>query len=264
MKNQMKKLIFVNLIFLFSCSEKKSENTTGGEPHNQAVTSNVHTLIFIDKTKSVNVNKPFVAQKYEQAINALVEQNVRRAGDKLEVYFIHENTAKSRCLSLTSRTEKDNTQGMNATDQEAAQTNYDLSIRKERNFFLQQTIAKLKTENTDASSKETDVWASLPVIAKAAENQGTVKVYYFSDMVESMNDANRRDFQVKPPKNDVEAESWAKIDAERLKKNVLGSPEITMILPFEPTSSTKENNPTITHYWQKLFENLGVMTVTEL
>ena len=134
-KTKMKKLLFVNLIFLFSCSEKKSESLD-----NQAVTPNIYTLIFIDKTKSVNVSKPFVAHKYEQAINALVEQNVRRAGDKLEVYYIHENTAKSRCLSLTSRTEKDDTKGMNATDQEAAQTNYDLAIRKERNFFLQQTI----------------------------------------------------------------------------------------------------------------------------
>jgi hypothetical protein len=73
-----------------------------------------------------------------------------------------------------------------------------------------------------------------------------------------------RDFQIKPPKDDAEAEEWAKIDAEKYKELALNSPDISMILPFEPTSSIKENNPTITHYWSKLFENLGVMSVQEL
>jgi hypothetical protein len=263
MKKTLKKTLLsttiLSFIFLNSCSEKSSQ-----QADSQLVTQTSHSIIFFDKTRSVDVNKPFVAKKYEQMISSLIEQNIRKAGDKLEVYYIHENTAKSRCLSLTSRTEKENTQGMNATDQEAAKTNYDLSIRKERNFFQQQTLIRMKAENTNASNKETDIWGSLAVIAKAGESQSNVKVYFFSDMVESMQGTGRRDFQIKPPKNDAEAENWAKIDAENLKNNVLGSPEITMILPFEPTSSTKENNPTVTHYWQKLFQNLGVMTLNEL
>jgi hypothetical protein len=79
-----------------------------------------------------------------------------------------------------------------------------------------------------------------------------------------MKGEDRRDFQVKPPKNSEEANIWAAADAERNKDLVLGNPEITMILPFEPMSSTKENNPNITQYWQKLFDTLGVMSVEEL
>jgi hypothetical protein len=35
-------------------------------------------------------------------------------------------------------------------------------------------------------------------------------------------------------------------------------------LPFEPTSSTKENNPNVTDYWKVFFDGLGVSGVTEI
>lgn len=152
MKRQRQILFFLITIITFSCSDKKTEKADS-----QANSPNVHTILFFDKTRSVDMNKPFVAKKYEQAIVALIEQNVRKTGDKLEIYYIHENTAKSRCLSLTSRTEMEDTNGMNATDKEAAQTNYDLSIRKERSFYQQQALARLHAENADASNKEIDI-----------------------------------------------------------------------------------------------------------
>lgn len=248
-------LTFFALVLLASCGEKKNEQSKANQPL-------VHTLIFIDKTASIDVAKPFVAQKYQQALTSIIEENINKAGDKFEIYYIHENTSKGRCLSLVCRTEMDNTEGMNATDIEAAKTSYDLSIRKERNFVTNQALARLNAPNSNASKLETNVLSSIPVIAKAAETQAMVKVYYLSDMVESVK--NGRDFQQKPPKDNAEAEIWAKTDAERFKNYSLNSPDISMILPFEPTSSSKENNPTVTYYWSKLFENLGVMNVSEL
>ncbi|CAH0997150.1 hypothetical protein EMA8858_03287 [Emticicia aquatica] len=242
---------------LFSCGEKNTKTT-----ENQANSPAIHTLIFIDKTASVDVSKPFVAQKYQQALNTIIEENVRKSGDKFEIYYIHENTSKGRCLSLMCRTEMEDTEGVNATDLEAIKTSYDLSIRKERTFVAKQALARLNAQNDNASNLETNILSSIPVIAKASESGAVVKVYYLSDMVESVK--NGRDFQIKPPKDDSEAESWAKIDAEKYKDYALNSPDISMILPFEPTSSIKENNPTITLYWSKLFENLGVMSVQEL
>ncbi|MFY7912189.1 MAG: hypothetical protein ACOVO2_21670 [Emticicia sp.] len=251
-------LISLSLIALLaSCGEKKAQKT-----ENKADSPAIHTLIFIDKTASVDVSKPFVAQKYQQALNSIIEENVRKSGDKFEIYYIHENTAKGRCLSLTCRTEMEDTEGMNATDLEAIKTSYDLSIRKERTFVTKQALARLNATNDNASNRETNILASIPVIAKASESGAVVKVYYLSDMVESVK--NGRDFQVKPPKDNSEAEEWAKIDAEKYKDLALNGPDVSMILPFEPMSSIKENNPTITLYWSKLFENLGVMNVQEL
>lgn len=248
---------FSLLLFVVACGDKKAQTT-----ENKANSPSIYTLIFIDKTASVDVAKPFIAQKYQQALTSVIEQNFNKAGDKFEIYYIHENTSKGRCLSLVCRTEMDNTEGMNATDIEAIKTSYDLSIRKERNFVTKQAMTRLNAQNTNASNLETNILSSIPVIAKAAETQSIVKVYYLSDMVESVKSG--RDFQKRPPKDESEAEAWAKIDAEKFKNYALNSPDISMILPFEPTSSIKENNPTITFYWSKLFENLGVMSVQEL
>ncbi|WP_337041609.1 hypothetical protein [Emticicia sp. 17c] len=242
---------------LVSCGGSETK-----KPDNQANSPSIHTLIFIDKTASVDVQKPFVEQKYKQALTSIIEENFRKSGDTFEIYYIHENTSKARTLSLVCRTEMEDTEGVNATDLEAIKTSYDLSIRKERNYVLQQSFNRLKTQNNDASNLETNITASIPVIAKVAEIPGNVKVYYLSDMVESVKKG--RDFQIRPPKDDTEAEEWAKIDADKLKNFQLNGPDISMILPFEPTSSSKENNPTVTHYWQKLFESLGAMSVTEM
>jgi hypothetical protein len=248
-------LIGVFSLFIFSCGEEKKTENTAHSP-------TIYTLIFIDKTESVDIGKPFVAQKYQQALSKIIQENFRKAGDKFEGYYVHENTAKGRCLSMVCRTEVEDTEGMNVTDMEAAKTSYDLSIRKERNFVSQQALARLNEKNNGSSNQETNLTQSLSVISKAAESGLLVKVFYFSDMVESVK--NGRDFHINPPKDDAEAEQWAKIDAEKMKNYSLANVDISMILPFEPTSSSKENNPTVTHYWQKLFEAMGGVNVVEL
>lgn len=249
------------LITLAACSgDGNKSRTTADEP--------TYTLIFLDKTRSVNVNKAFVAQKYQQAITDIIEQNIHQKGDKLEVYFIHENTSKARALNVTVRTEMDDVSSASPTDREAAETEFNLALSREKAQIRQRVLQQLVAQNTGASNQETDIWASLPVIAKANESGATVKVYYLSDMIESVkgrsgDPAGRRDFQVKPPKDNAQADEWAKADVQQLKRYTLGSPEITLILPFEPNASVKENNPAVTQYWQTLFSQLGVGTVEE-
>lgn len=249
-------LISVCSLFFASCTSEKEKQPVTDDP--------VYTLVFMDKTQSVNVNKAFVAQKYQQILTDLVEQNIRQKGDKLEVYFIHENTQKAKALSLTCRTEIDDVSHMNATDREAAETTADLAIQRERMVFLKQLIAKLGIQNVGASQRQTDIWASLPVINKAAESGAEVKVYYLSDMIESMKGANRRDFHNTPPQDNAQAETWAKEDAKQMQQYGLSAAEVKIALPFEPTSSTKENNPTVTTYWTTLLQELGAGSVEEL
>lgn len=244
------------LISLLACSgdgDKAHVNTEGP----------IYTLIFLDKTRSVNINKTFVAQKYQQAITDIVEQNIRQKGDRLDVYFIHENTSKARALNVTVRSEMDDVSAASPTDRETAETEFAMSLTREKTQIRQRVLQQLVAQNSGTSNRETDIWASLPVIAKANETGATVKVYYLSDMIESVKGAGRRDFQVTPPKDNAQAEQWAKADAKQLKKYQIGSPDITMILPFEPNASVKENNPAITQYWQTLFSELGVGTVEE-
>lgn len=250
-------LISALMILLSACgAEKETAKTLPDAP--------VYTLVFLDKTQSVNVNKAYVNEKYRQALTDIVENNMKNKGDKLEVYFIHENTSKARAMSVMVRSEKDNMDAANATDREAIETAYSLSLQREKGIFLRQLLAKLNQTNTGSSNLSTDIWASLPVIAKAGETGSEVKVYYFSDMVESVKGADRRDFHIKPPKDDSQAEEEAKADTKKLEQYAIGSPQVVIVSPFEPTASSKENNPHVTHYWQTLFQELGGVSVEEL
>lgn len=244
-----------SLSFLGCSSENEKKPVTEGP---------IYTLVFMDKTQSVNVNKAFVTQKYQQILTDLVEQNIHQKGDKLEVYFIHENTQKARALSLTCRTEIEDLSHMNATDREAAETTASLGVQRERMIFLKQLLAKLNVQNVGASQRQTDIWASLPVITKAAETGAEVRVYYLSDMIESMRGTNRRDFHSNPPKDNNQADEWAKSDAKQMQQYALSAAAVKIALPFEPTSSTKENNPTVTQYWNTLLQELGAGSIEEL
>ncbi|NIJ50973.1 hypothetical protein [Dyadobacter arcticus] len=242
---------------LFACGGEKEVAQTVPD-------ASIYSLVFLDKTQSIHVDKNYVNDKYRQALTDIIESNMKNKGDKLEVYFIHENTSKARALSLTVRSEKDNMDGANATDKEGIETAFQLSLQKEKGIYLRQLLAKMNQQNTGSSSQYTDIWASLPVIAKAGESGSEVKVYYFSDMIESVRGSDRRDFHIKPPKNDSEAEADAKADSKKLDQYAIGSPQVTIVSPFEPTASSKENNPHITHYWQTLFQELGGVSIEEL
>lgn len=222
-----------------------------------------HAIIFIDKTQSVDVNRAFVAQKYQQAIRDLVQENIRQRGDQLEIYFIHENTSKARALSLTCQAELENTQNLSPTDQEAARTIFDMALKRQHALFLNQSLAKLNLRNEGISNQMTDIWASLPIIAKAAAADAQVNVYYLSDMIESVRGAGRRDFHVRAPQDNAQAQEWAETDAKKLQENSLNAAQIKIFLPFEATASTRQNNPTVTHYWQTLLQELGAATVEE-
>ncbi|RIV22280.1 hypothetical protein DYU11_14755 [Fibrisoma montanum] len=251
----MKKALFL-ILFATACSSDKEKATPTDDP--------TYTLIFLDKTRSVNVNKAFVAQKYQQAINDIIEQNIKQKGDRLDVYFIHENTSKARAVSLTTRTEMEDVSAASPTDREAAETEFELALGREKAQIRQRVLQQLAAQNTGSSNNETDIWASLPVIAKANETGAVVKVYYLSDMIESVKGTSRRDFQVRPPADNAQADTWAKEDVDQLKQYTIGSPSITMVLPFEPNASVKENNPAVTQYWQTLFNELGAGQIEEL
>lgn len=250
-------LLLLCVFWASGCGSEKNGNPTETELPR-------YTLVFLDKTQSVNVNKEYVVNKYRLALTELLEQNMRKRGDRLEVYFIHENTAKAKALSLEVRSEKEDTEGVSPTDREAIETSFQLALQKEKGLYLRQLLLKLNQENSGASNQSTDILATVPLIAKANEVGAEMKVYFFSDMIESVQAAGRRDFHKTPPTSDQEAEAWAKADAKTWQKFMIGSPEITIISPFEPTASTREHNPQVALYWQNLFQELGASQVEEL
>lgn len=247
-------ILLLTTALLGACSETKKD-------HTDLPPANTYALVFLDKTQSVNPNDNFVKTKYASAIKTLVDRNIRIEGDVLEVYFIHENTSKARALTIRSRTAKEDTNGLSPTDLEAAGNAYDLSIQKERQMIYNALMQKFMESNTSASNSETNIGASIPVIAAALETHPDVKAYFFSDMVESMRSG--RDFHTRAPQSQEQAIAWAKEDAARYKSHNLSGAEIRVILPFSPNSSSKINNPNVTEYWKTFFGELGAGRVTE-
>jgi hypothetical protein len=153
-------------ILLWACSgqDKKQENTL---PETK-----ICSMIFIDKSVSVNVDKGFANEKYTKIINDLVEKNIRGKGDKLIVYFIHENTAKAKVAEVISRTEMDETDGANANDSEALKTEFSLDLSREKSIFKQLVVKQLNARNASSSNENTDILASLELIDKEGQPEG--------------------------------------------------------------------------------------------
>ncbi len=246
-------------------SQENKETLESPPTETAASSTKKSTLIFLDKSRSVNEDKAFVEKKYTKVLNSLVQEDIRRAGDNLQVWLIHENTARSKALDLTSQTTLETTEGMSQTDVEAAEASYDLSLQRERLNFAKQVLAELATPNVSKSSEQTDIQASLAAINDRVKEGYDVSVYYFSDMVESMKGQGRRDFHKMPPKSTNEADAWAKTDASALKGKYpnLSSVQVYVVLPFEPTTSSKVNNPNVSEYWKTFFEELGVKKIEE-
>lgn len=251
--------LFGVLMGVLSACSSENDKPKADEP--------MHTLIFMDKSLSLNTNQAYAAQKYGQLLDDIVKNNVRTTGDQITVYYIHENTAKARALSLTVRTEMDDVTNASPTDVEAAQAAFDLALQREKARFRKQLGNKLAQTNEAVSNQRTDILASLSVIADAAADGQLLSVYYFSDMVESMpvrpGSATARDFHKTPPANDGQADEWAKADAKQLGDLELGSPSVRIVLPFEPTASRRVNNPTVTRYWRTLFAQFGADDLEE-
>lgn len=238
-------------LFLAACSENEKDQPL----------ENTYTLVFMDKTQSVNPNDNFVKNKYATALKELVDRNIRTEGDMLEVYFIHENTSKARALTVRSRTTREDTYGLSPTDLEASKNAYDLSIKKERQMIYNALVQKFMESNASASNSETNISAGVPVMAAALETHPEISAWFFSDMVESMRSG--RDFHTRAPQSQEQALAWAKEDAARYKSHGLSGAEINMILPFSPNSSSKVNNPNVTAYWKTFFGELGAGKVSE-
>ncbi|MDT4850345.1 hypothetical protein FQZ97_844940 [compost metagenome] len=251
----MKKTFFLLTALIgASCTETKKDQAA-------LPPANTYTLVFLDKTQSVNPGDSFVKTKYASAIKNLADENIRTEGDRLEVYFIHENTSKARALSISSRTARENTEGLSPTDLEAAANAYDLSIKKERQVIYNALMQKLMESNASASNSETNISAGVPVISAALETNPEVSVWFFSDMVESRRAG--RDFHTRAPQTPEQAAAWAKEDAAGYKSHNLSGATVYMILPFSPNSSSKVNNPNVTEYWKTFFGELGATKVME-
>jgi len=254
------KYFFLFSLFLVACTQEKEK------PKIIEKKPNIYSLIFIDKTVSVSLKDTFTRKKYEKALEDIINQNVRQKDDKIEVFFIHENTSQAKVFTQTAKTEMKDTTGLNSTDIQMIKNAYQVSLRKEKNKMINKCKEALLDPNTSSTKQYTDIWAVLPIIDKrnAKKKENTkLKVYLLSDMVESMPGPERRDFYKRPPFSKQEAQIWAEKDAKRFADIELEDVEIYYVLPFSPLSTTNQNNPDVLSYWEILLSKLGLEELKE-
>jgi len=259
------KLLFLmmGMVGLLGCQpteEKKAAVNAKPSPY-------IYSLIFLDKTVSVSPKDTFTRRKYESALEEIINRNIRQKDDKIEVYFIHENTSQAKVFAQTCKSEMKDTTGLNPTDIKAIKNAYQISLKKERNKMLNKCLEALLDENATDTRKYTDIWAALHIIDKknGKKKENTqFKAYLFSDMVESMAGSDRRDFHTRPPFSTTEAQQWAETDAKKFIGLELEEVELFYLLPYSPLSATSENNPNVLLYWERLLDKLGVEELKEL
>jgi len=255
MKSLIKPVCLIASLWMTACGDDTEKKATPPKP--------IQTIVFLDKSTSAGGGyTEFALQKYNRTLKDLVANNIRGKGDRLDIYYIHENTTKAEAFSGVSKAAiTDDTTDMNPTDKEAIRNDFELALRKEKTEFQNQALRHMMAENVTATNQQTDIWGTLEVLKRIADTTASIQVYYLSDMIESAKGANRRDFHTNPPQSREQAEEWAKADANLLKKDYQSLPfdkmNIHFVLPFEPTSTTRENNPNVTYYWETLFDLLG-------
>ena len=149
----------------------------------------------------------------------------------------------------------------------ALRNDYQLLIKKQKNKIIKQSIDALLTDNSNESGKYTDLLATINIIDKknGKKKENTAfKVFYLSDMVESMPNADKRDFHKRPPYSAKEATEWAQLDAKKFTDIDLENVEISYVLPYSPMTSGYQNNANVIVYWQKIFEIFGIEEINEL
>lgn len=227
----------------------------------------IHSLIFIDKTVSFDMSDGYGLKKYEQIIKQVVQENVHQKDDQVEVYFIHENTAQAKVFSTKAKASLGDTTQMNPTDVERIKNDYTMALKKDKLRMVKKCLQALSEVNESDTKTQTDIWATIPIIDKKnnkKEENALLKVYYFSDMVESMQGAEKRDFHVSPPSSAEQAREWATKDAQNFSNVDIEAAEVYYILPFSPLSSTEENNPQVMVYWERLFTALEIEEINEI
>lgn len=244
------------VLLICSCQTKSAEDTLSKS------TSTQHIVLFLDKSASFGLDTAFITQKYQEQIRLLLQSHIQKAGDRIEVFYVHDNTLKGKCLDLVAKTPQVDTQTLNPTDVESAQLDFDLQIGKERLKFEKKILEVLHLPNSDLSNQMTDLGATLSLLNERNTGDVSLTSYYFSDMLESTR--NGLNFHKKKPTTPEEAKSWATGEAEKYKDINLQGVAIIMILPFNPMTNSKKNDPYITLFWTTLFENLGALSVEEL
>jgi hypothetical protein len=221
--------------------------------------------VFIDQSASSVANAATTAM-FRDTLNDVLATRLQCEGDAVHGFLVHENTrGKVDRVDLVNTVAPADTLDKPSLDVVRERTRF----KKEMGQFRadgESRLAGLLAANVDPRFKRhTDLIGTLEVVSDqlaAAEEGGSVRIYFLGDMHESM-PAPRRDFDRRPPASKAEAEAWADADSAllggmKIDRGRLANVEVRVLLG---NLANKPGVAQVRSYWERLFANAGIQRV---
>ena len=220
--------------------------------------------MFLDRSASSRVDA-LTRQLFHDSIQKIAAGALPCRGDRVHAYLLYAFTPGAAYRAdLENNVRAARTQGVpggQASAERARERTQTSALRRRARAALFRLADSVPIGHSH--TLRTDLLGSLEVASEqlaAAPAGRPVRIYYFSDMHESMRGAGRRDFDARPPRDRAEAHRWADADVALVRgMNVdprrLARAEIQVIM------GTLSNRPTavaVEAYWRRLFSRLGV------
>lgn len=222
------------------------------------------TLVFYDRSASATGNDK-VGRLFSRSLNEISEEALACEGDRISAFLLHGRTrGKANRVDVTSEAKTEELGHLSNSRQSVLRKRYERKVQQERETAaaaMDSLFARGVVER--AYTRHTDLLGSLEVASEEisrAPDSARVRIYYMSDMYESMRGDGRRDFDATPPMSREEAEAWAAEDAELVLRTMnvdtthFGNAEVRVLLG---ELANKPNTQEVKFYWLELLDRLG-------
>lgn len=224
-------------------------------------------VAFWDRSASAEANAPS-ALVFADSLHILVTDALQCPGSSVTGFLVHARTrGKAHRIRSENTLELPPVSGpRNRVSRDSLRFDLELAELSERTQQEFMTLVD-STRLPPALSAWTDLLGTFEVLtaelADAADHV-TKRVYYFSDMYESMTGPGRRDFDRRWPRDFSEAETWARIDAEFVRREMNVDPNRFANVEVRVLTEGLANRPgadQVRHYWEILFAEFGFARV---
>lgn len=228
-------------------------------------------MLFLDKSGSFQK----VMSSSDSAIWSRTSAFLNRElgnGCKITGYYIHDATLGGtpfleQEIDVKCPETGPNVGVMDSADNIEAYNNKIDSEKENALNTLRRGFLTINDENTFAG---TDIWSTFELMSrffKDSSAESKKVVFYVSDMKESTKNPNGRNFDRKLPKDQHEAQKWALVDADKIRKaykiNQVALQGVSVYLLFPEAQLTATNRAQMRYYWESLFGALGITEVEE-
>jgi len=216
--------------------------------------------VFYDQSASSVADVPTTAL-FRDSLSGIVDSALSCRGDGVHGFLVHGSTTTKVGRVDESQTYFADT--LKGPSLKRAQNK--IQFQQELTALRQRSVERLRAMISGGVRPElrrhTDLLGTFQVISDEmlkVDTSQTARVYYFSDMRESMAPP-RRDFDVRPPADRPEAERWADEDGAVLKNFALDrtrfpNAEIRVLMG---NLADKPKADEVRAYWERMFRNAG-------